>query len=81
MCPNLKWHRTCSKINTISSGFASIPSFGSGAATTTSNAQGKQTQDPKYPLWKYVTKEAGPGNKAKGGGMLHGNAVFVTTIS
>ena len=33
----------------ISSGFASIPSIGSGVATTTSNVQGKQTQEPKYP--------------------------------
>ena len=52
----------------ISPGSASIPSIGSGAATTTSNVQGKQTQGPKYPLWKYVTREAGPGSKAKGGG-------------
>ena len=52
----------------ISLGSASIPSIGSGAATTTSNVQGKQTHDPKYPLWKYVTREVGSGSKAKGGG-------------
>ena len=27
-----------------------------------------KSQDKKYPLWKYVTREAGLGNKMKGGG-------------
>ena len=53
----------------ISLGSASVPSIGSGAATTTSNVEGRQQpQDNKYPLWKYVTREAGPGSKMKGGG-------------
>jgi hypothetical protein len=34
----------------LSSGSASIPSIGSGAATVASNVQGKQIGDPKYPL-------------------------------
>ena len=52
----------------ISSGSASIASIGSGTTTIASNVQRKQTQGSKYPLWKYVTREAGPGSKAKGGG-------------
>ena len=51
----------------VSSGSASIPSIGRGAATATSNVQGKQTVDPKYPLWKYVTREGGAGKKGGGG--------------
>ena len=35
----------------VSSDPASIPSIGSGVTTTASNVQGKQTHDPKYPLW------------------------------
>ena len=60
----------------ISSGSASIPSIGSGAATTTSNVQGKQTQDPKYPLWKYLTRKLGPGSRAKGGGNVAWKSSF-----
>jgi len=53
----------------ISSGSASVPSIGSRAATTTSNVEGRQQpQDNKYPLWKYVTREKGSGNKIKEGG-------------
>ena len=51
----------------ISSGSASIPSIGSGVATAASNVQGKQIVDPKYPLWKYVTREGGAGKKGGGG--------------
>ena len=65
----------------ISSGSTSIPSIGSGAAIAASNVQGKQTQDPKYPLWKYVTREPGPGSKAKGGGNVAWKCSFATTIS
>ena len=52
----------------VSSGSTSIPSIGSGNATAASNVQGKQTHDPKYPLWKYVTREARASKKGKGGG-------------
>jgi len=44
----------------ISSGFASVPSIASGAATTASNVEGRlPPQGDKYPLWKYVTREQG----------------------
>lgn len=47
----------------------SISSIGSGAATTTSNVEGRQQpQDNKYLLWKYVTREKGRGSKMNGGG-------------
>ena len=62
----------------LSSGSASIPSIGSGAATVASNVQGKQIVDPKYPLWKYVTREVA---RQREEAMLHGNAVFATDIS
>ena len=53
----------------LSSGSTSIPSIGSGAATTTSNVEGRQQpQDHKYLLCKYVTREVGQGSKMKGGG-------------
>ena len=51
----------------VSSGSASIPSIGIGAATAASNVQGKQIVDPKYPLWIYVTREGGAGKKGGGG--------------
>ena len=47
----------------VSSGSTSIPSIISGFATAASNVQGKQTVDPKYPLWKYVTREEGAAKK------------------
>ena len=50
----------------LSSGSASIPSIGSGAATVASNVQGKQIVDPKYPLWKYATREEGAAKKGGG---------------
>ena len=50
----------------ISSGSASVPSIGSGAATIASNVEGRQQpRDNKYPLWKYVTREQGPGSKGE----------------
>ena len=51
----------------VSSGSASIPSIESGAATAGSNVQGKQIVDPKYPLWKFVTREGGAAKKVGGG--------------
>jgi hypothetical protein len=58
----------------FSSGSASVPSAGSGAAETVSNAEKnsllarQQAQDSKYPLWKYVTRHQGPRAKLNWGG-------------
>eukprot|EP00253_Pinus_taeda_P018206 PITA_18206 len=61
----------------ISSGSASVPSLASGAATTTSNVEGRQQpHDNKYPLWKYVTREQGPGSKMKGGGNVAWKCIY-----
>ena len=50
----------------ISSGLATVPSIGSGAATTTSNVEGRQQPpDDKYPLWKYLTREQEPSNRGE----------------
>ena len=64
----------------LSSGSASIPSIGSGAATVASNVQGKQIVDPKYTLWKYATKRKGQ-QKREEEDNVHGNAIFVMAIS
>ena len=54
----------------------SVPSSASGAGSEASNdgkisrAAKQQSQDNKYPLWKYVTKKQGDGAKAKGGGNI-----------
>jgi hypothetical protein len=60
----------------FSTGSASVPFVGSGAATTISNVEKHivlarhQAQDSKYPLWKYVTRHQGPGVQVKGGGNI-----------
>lgn len=63
----------------LSSRSASIPSIGSGAATVASNVQGKQIVDPKYPLWKYATREEGATKREEE--IVAGNAIFAMAIS
>jgi hypothetical protein len=54
----------------------SVPSAGSGAATTIPKAKKhvvlarQQAQESNYPLWKYVTRHQGPGSKLKRGGNI-----------
>jgi len=54
----------------------SVPSIGSGAATTILEAEKhavlarQQAQESKYPLWRYVTRHQGLGSKLKGGGNI-----------
>jgi hypothetical protein len=62
--------------SSFSTGSASVPSAGSGAATTIPEAEKhvvlarQQAQESKYPLWKYVKRHQGPGSKLKGKGNI-----------
>ena len=57
-------------LNTISSTpLASAPSAASGAHAPLNPVLARQqAQEKKYPLWRYVTRKEGPGEKLGGGG-------------
>lgn len=63
---------------------ASVPSVASRAASAASNAEKnsavarQHAQEKKYPLWKYVMRQQGPGAKLVGEGMFFGHVISAT---
>ena len=63
----------------LSSQSASIPSIGSGAATVTSNVQGKQIVDPNTHCGNMRQERRGQQKREEE--IVHGNAIFAMAIS